>query len=193
MVSSLSEIVHFLGVLLPEEQSGSAGIQAPGVPTVRDMDIVYQEVDRLYYEISKGCGLSETAYWILVDIVVAGGSCPQGSIATCHSLSRQTVSSAMRSLVARGLVTLERDENNRRSKIVTLTSEGRVFCDRDVSPALRAEQRAFDSLSPRDRADLVALVRRYAVAIDLEMKALHADGCGPAASGPAGNERGGEA
>ena len=116
---------------MPEEQSGSAGVQAPGVPTVRDMDIVYQEVERLYYEISKGCGLSETAYWILVDIVVAGGSCPQGSIATCHSLS------------------------------------------------------------PRDRADLVALVRRYVVAIDLEMQALHADGCGPAASGPA--ESAGEA
>ena len=187
-----------LGVLLPEEQSGSAGVQAPGVPTVRDMDIVYQEVERLYYEISKGCGLSETAYWILVDIVVAGGSCPQGSIATCHSRSRQTVSSALRLLVTRGLATLERDENNRRSKIVTLTSEGRAFCEREVSPALQAEQRAFDSLSPRDRADLVALVRRYVVAIDLEMQALHMDGPaasglsnGPAASGPA--ESAGEA
>lgn len=133
---------------MPEEQSGCVGAQAPSIPSVRDMDIVYQEVQRLYYEISKGCGLSETAYWILVDIVVAGGSCPQGSIATCHSLSRQTVSSAMRSLVTRGLVTLERDENNRRSKIVTLTPEGRSFCEKEVAPALKAEQRAFETLSP---------------------------------------------
>ena len=140
---------------MPEEQSGDVGAQVPRVPTVRDMDIVYQEVQRLYYEISKGCGLSETAYWILVDIVVAGGSCPQGSIATCHSLSRQTVSSAMRSLVTRGLVTLERDENNRRSKIVTLTPEGRSFCEKEVTPAL---------------------IRRYVVAIDVEARALHAEG-----------------
>ena len=56
---------------MPEEQSGDVGAQVPRVPTVRDMDIVYQEVQRLYYEISKGCGLSETAYWILVDIVAA--------------------------------------------------------------------------------------------------------------------------
>ena len=152
---------------MPEEQPGGAGAQAPSIPTVRDMDIVYQEVERLYYEISKGCGLSETAYWILVDIVVAGGSCPQGS---------QTVSSAMRSLVTRGLVTLERDENNRRSKIVTLTPEGRSFCEKEVAPALKAEQRAFETLSPQDRVALVALIRRYVVAIDVEARALHAKG-----------------
>ena len=161
---------------MPEEQLGVAGTVAPDIPTVRDMDIVYQEVARLYFEISKGCGLSETAYWILVDIVVAGGSCPQGSIATCHSLSRQTVRSAMRSLVTRGLVTLERDENNRRSKIVTLTPEGRSFCEKEVAPALKAEQRAFETLSPQDRVALVALIRRYVVAIDVEARALHAKG-----------------
>lgn len=161
---------------MPEEQSGDVGAQVPRIPTVRDMDIVYQEVQRLYYEISKGCGISETAYWILVDIVVAGGSCLQGSIATCHSLSRQTVSSAMRSLVTRGLVTLERDENNRRSKIVTLTPEGRSFCEKEVTPALKAERRAFESLSPKDRTALVALIRRYVVAIDIEARALHAEG-----------------
>lgn len=161
---------------MPEEQLGESGVHTPDVPTVRDLDIVYQEVGRLYYEISRGCGVSETAYWILVDIVIAGGSCPQGSIATCHSLSRQTVSSAMRSLVTRGLVTLERDENNRRSKIVTLTSEGRAFCEREVSPALQAEQRAFESLSPHDRAGLVALVRRYVMAIDEEMQGMRVHG-----------------
>ena len=36
---------------MPEEQSGDVGAQVPRVPTVRDMDIVYQEVQRLYYEI----------------------------------------------------------------------------------------------------------------------------------------------
>lgn len=175
---------------MPEEQPGSAGAQAPSIPTVRDMDIVYQEVERLYYEISKGCGLSETAYWILVDIVVAGGSCPQGSIATCHSLSRQTVSSAMRSLVDRGLVTLERDENNRRSKIVTLTPEGRAFCEREVMPALKEEQRAFESLSPEDRTALVALIRCYVVAIDVEARALHVDA--PIGKGPSVRTQGGD-
>ena len=176
---------------MPEEQLGVAGTVAPDIPTVRDMDIVYQEVERLYYEISQGCGLSETAYWILVDIVVAGGSCPQGSIATCHSLSRQTVSSAMRSLVDRGLVTLERDETNRRSKIVTLTPEGRAFCEREVTPALRAEQRAFESLSPEDRTALVALIRRYVVAIDVEARALHADA--PIGKGQSVRTQGGDA
>ncbi len=160
---------------MTEGRPQGALVQGASTPTVRDMDIVYQEVDRLYYEISKGCGLSETAYWILVDVVVAGGSCAQGSIATCHSLSRQTVSSAIKSLVTRGLVTLERDEENRRSKIATLTPEGRAFCAEKVEPAIRAEQRAFEALSPRDRTDLVVLIRRFVVAIDAEIRAMHPD------------------
>ena len=161
---------------MPEEQLGESGVHTPDVPTVRDLDIVYQEVGRLYYEISRGCGVSETAYWILVDIVIAGGSCPQGSIVSSYSLSRQTVSSAMKTLSARGLVTLERDEENRRSKIVSLTPQGREFCAERVEPVLRAEQRAFESLSPHDRAGLVALVRRYVMAIDEEMQGMRVHG-----------------
>mgnify|MGYP002659907805 FL=1 len=96
----------------------------------------------------------------------------------------------MRSLVDRGLVTLERDENNRRSKIVTLTPEGRAFCEREVTPALKAEQRAFESLSPEDRTALVALIRRYVVAIDVEARALHVDA--PIGKGPSVRTQGGD-
>jgi len=59
---------------------------------------------------------------------------------------------------------------------VTLTPEGRSFCEKEVTPALKAEQRAFESLSPKDRTALVALIRRYVVAIDVEAHALHAEG-----------------
>ncbi|WP_165443613.1 MarR family winged helix-turn-helix transcriptional regulator [Olsenella sp. Marseille-P4559] len=157
---------------MPDEQFGIAEAEGVPVPTVRDMDIACQEVNRLYYEISKGCGVSETACWILFDVLVAGGSCPQSTFASMHSLSRQTVSSTMKSLVARGLVSLDYGEEDRRSKVVSLTAKGRAFCARRIEPALRAEQRAFETLSKGERTQFVGLVRRYAAAVSAEVRAL---------------------
>ena len=39
---------------------------------VRDLDVLYQETDRLYYLLARGCGLSESAYWTLYDVDIAG-------------------------------------------------------------------------------------------------------------------------
>ena len=37
----------------------------PEVTSVRELDVLYQKTDKIYYELARGCGLSETAYWIL--------------------------------------------------------------------------------------------------------------------------------
>lgn len=143
-------------------------------PSVCDIDVIYQETDRLYYELARGCGLSDSAYWILYDVEVAGGRIPQRSIGAAHSLSRQTVNSSIKSLEARGLVRLEFEPGSRKHKDVLLTDEGEAFCKERVVPAMRAEERAFMSLSARDRREFVRLVRAYADAVDVEMARLRA-------------------
>ncbi len=42
--------------------------------TVRDLDCIYRETDKLYYRFARSCGLSESAYWVLYGVVVGGGS-----------------------------------------------------------------------------------------------------------------------
>ena len=140
--------------------------------SARVIDVLYRESDKLYYELARDCGLSETAYWIIYALEVSGGSVTQRQIASDFSYSKQTVNSALKTLEARGLVELAPDEGDRRAKLVSLTAAGRAFAEERVRPAIAAEDRAFTSLAPAERAELVRLVRAYASAIDAEVTRL---------------------
>lgn len=138
----------------------------------RDIDVLYQETDRLYQEVARDCGLSDSAYWILYDVVVAGGSKPLALLASEHSLSRQTVSSSVRSLERRHLVRLDYAAGSRRNKVASLTEEGQAFCERYLAPAMEAEARAFASLGAADQEALVRTARAYVDAVDRELALL---------------------
>ena len=142
------------------------------IASAREIDVLYRESDKLYYEIARNCGLSETAYWILYALEVSGGSVTQRQIAEHFSYSKQTVNSALKTLEARGLVALAPADGDRRSKLVSLTGAGRTFANERIRPAISAEDRAFTSLAPEDRAELVRLVRAYPTAIDAELARL---------------------
>ena len=135
--------------------------------SARDIDVLYRESDKLYYELARDCGLSETAYWIMYALEVSGGSVTQRQIAGDFSYN-----SALKTLEARGLVELAPAEGDRRSKLVSLTAAGRAFADERIRPAIAAEDRAFTRLAPAERAELVRLVRAYADAIDAELTGL---------------------
>ncbi|MCH4054446.1 MAG: winged helix DNA-binding protein [Atopobiaceae bacterium] len=139
---------------------------------VRDLDVLYQETDRLYYLLARGCGLSESAYWTLYDVDIAGGETTLAAICRAHSLSRQTVSATVKGLERRGLVVLDFAPGSGKSKVVRLTEQGRRFCDERIRPAIEAEQRAFDSLTEHDRAELVRTGRLYAAAVRSELGRL---------------------
>lgn len=147
------------------------------ITSAREMDVLYRESDKLYYELARNCGLSETAYWILYAIEVSGGSITQREIASNFSYSKQTVNSALKTLEARGLVELDYVEGSRKSKLVSLTPDGRAFSDERIRPAIAAEDRAFTSLAPEERLELLRLVSAYTEAIDRELAKLKEGEC----------------
>lgn len=144
------------------------------VASARQLDVLYQKTDKIYYELARGCGLSETAYWILYALEVSGGSATQARIAEEFSYSRQTVNSALKTLEARGLAELCFAEGGRRAKAVRLTAAGRAFSDERIVPAIDAEERAFATLAPAERAEFLRLAAAYTAAIDRELRSLSA-------------------
>ena len=78
----------------------------------------------------------------------------------------------MKGLERRGLVVLDFAPGSGKSKVVRLTEQGRRFCDERIRPAIEAEQRAFDSLTEHDRAELVRTGRLYAAAVRSELGRL---------------------
>lgn len=129
--------------------------------TLVDFDRMLNGLDHIYSEFSRACGLSDCAYWMLVDTSAAGGSVAVSRLTSEWFYSKQTINSAIKTLTARGFATLEFVEGSRKNKVVCLTKEGRQFAERYALPAQKAEQRAFDALEPWEQREIMRLIGKF--------------------------------
>lgn len=137
-----------------------------------ELDLLYNDIDKLYHGYARGCGLSDCAYWMMYDLELAGGAMPLALLTSKWAYSKQTINSALKTLGARDLVELSFAEGSRKSKQVALTERGREFSRERIVPAIEAEKRAFSALSATERSELVRMVRHYARALEEEMSGL---------------------
>lgn len=121
------------------------------------------QFDAAYARFAKLCGLSETEYWAL--LLVSEGANTQREICGKLSVSPQTLNSAFKLLVSKGLVRLEPLEHNQRTKQIILTPAGRQFVEQNVTRMHRLEERAWQSLSPEEQESLTGLTRRFGTLI----------------------------
>lgn len=136
--------------------------------TLVDFDRMLNGLDHIYSEFSRTCGLSDCAYWMLVDASTADGSIAVSRLTSEWFYSKQTINSAIKTLKARGFATLEFAEGSRKNKVVCLTKEGRQFAERYVLPALKAEQRAFCALEPCEQREIMRLIGKFSQVLDEE-------------------------
>lgn len=137
---------------------------------LNELDRLYSRIDKLYYEVAHACGVSSCAYWMLYDLDGCGGATALRKLCGDWSYSKQTINSAIKSLEAKGFIALDYEPGSRKNKTVCLTEAGRAFVERYVRPAKAAEERAFCTLEPEERAMLLALSRKFANAIDAELQ-----------------------
>ena len=132
------------------------------------LDHGYNQVDKLYYEVARACGLPECSYWMIYDIVQHGGSRPVAALCSEWGYSN----SALKHLSMRGLVDLVYAEGSRKNKVAQLTVEGARFSKRFIAPALDAEVKALSTLTATERKRFEALVNKYDAALSLELTKL---------------------
>ena len=137
-----------------------------------DFDRMLNGLDRIYSEFARACGLSDCAYWMLVDTSAAGGSVAVSRLTSEWFYSKQTINSAIKTLTARGLATLEFAEGSRKNKVVCLTEEGRQFAERYALPAQEAEQQAFEVLEPWEQREIMRLIGKFSHALGDECDAF---------------------
>lgn len=127
------------------------------------------EFDAVYARFAKKCGLSETEYWSL--LFISEGIVTQSEISEKLSLSRQTLNSAFKQLVKKGLVRLETLENNQRVKNAILTTEGQNFVNTNIVRMQKLEEKAWKSMAKEDRSALIRLICRYSSLIEASLGA----------------------
>lgn len=133
--------------------------------TLVDFDRMLNGLDHIYSEFSRACGLSDCAYWMLVDTGTAYGSIAVSRLTSEWFYSKQTINSAIKTLTARGFATLEFAEGSRKNKVVRLTEEGMRFAEQYALPAQGAEQRAFETLEPWEQREIMRLIGKFSQAL----------------------------
>lgn len=130
-----------------------------------DFDRLLNGLDHIYSEFSRACGLSDCAYWMLVDTSTAGGSVAVSRLTSEWFYSKQTINSAIKTLTARGFATLELAEGSRKNKVVRLTEAGMRFAEQYALPAQEAEQQAFEVLEPWEQREIMRLIEKFSHAL----------------------------
>lgn len=130
-----------------------------------DFDRLLNRLDHIYSEFSRACGLSDCAYWMLVDTSTAGGSIAVSRLTSEWFYSKQTINSAIKTLTARVFATLEFAEGSRKNKVVRLTEAGMRFAEQYALPAQEAEQQAFEVLEPWEQREIMRLIEKFSHAL----------------------------
>lgn len=85
-------------------------------------------------------------------------------------MSRQTLNSAFKLLIKKGLIRLEPLPQDQRSKQAILTQRGQAFVREHIVRMEDLEAQAWQALSPKEQAELTRLTLRFnaAMAVALE-------------------------
>lgn len=126
---------------------------------LREFNRLYKEMGSLYYEISLRAGVSDSAFWIMYAIVELGDGCLQKDIAENFSISKQTISSSVRSLEKKGYITLKHGKG--RNMLLLLTPEGEKFARENILSLMEIENSVFEAMSLNESRELLRLSQTY--------------------------------
>ncbi len=140
-----------------------------------DYEIIEQALQRLQWAEQKKFSqllalhnLTLPQFLVLMAIRRRGAGCPIGTLAEEMWQAYPTMTGIVDRLKEAGLVARADDPNDRRKVVVQLTAAGRTLLER-ARGARRARMiRALAHFSPRERRELVRLVKKYLEALEKE-------------------------
>ena len=123
------------------------------------------QCSRIYHEISLAAGLSDAQSNILYTIVCTKNPLCQRDLCILTGLPKQTVHSAIRSLMADGCVELRPGDGRR--QLIHLTEKGQRFAEEKISPVIQVENRALAAMGP-EADQLMRLMGQFAKHLEKE-------------------------
>ena len=132
------------------------------------MDIT-KETNEAYHRAAQHFGLSDSTFDILY-FLDTEGSLTQKELSVLMYSSKQTVHSAVQSMIQKGLVYF--DGVRGREKTLALTEEGLKLAHETTHHVYLAEQKAFNSFSTADQIQIIALSTQFVRKLNEEIENL---------------------
>lgn len=128
----------------------------------------WQGMNMIYEDYARSVDIPYTTLYIL-SYIARNEGCTQKAICEKTFLPKQTVNSVITGFYKKGWVTLVEDKNDRRTKLISLTEEGRAYAQKVIPQISSAEREAMGSLTEEQRSSLLEGMRIYGKAFRAEM------------------------
>lgn len=126
---------------------------------LREFNCMYKEIEDLYHEAALKSGLSDSSHLVLYSIAELGDGCQQIDIVNRYSISKQTISSSIRSLEKKGYICLK--HGKKRDMHLYLTPAGEEFVRENIIPLMEIENSVFSAMEQEEVREFLRLNRKY--------------------------------
>lgn len=116
------------------------------------------ELEQTYHRYALSSGLSDSEFSILYTLSTEGSPCQLSQVVKLSGLPKQTVNSALRKMVADGIITLEEDG---RRKSVSLTDKGVEKCRESVLDLIEIENGIFSLWGKEKSEEYISWTEEY--------------------------------
>lgn len=122
---------------------------------------IYKEMDTVYHNYAKKCGVSDMAYWILYSMSENDGYFTQRDFCNDWFFPPQTVNSALKDLEKKDVIFLEPVPGNKKNKWIKLTKNGEKFVKKVITPLIHVECESFETLSKDECELMLSITQKY--------------------------------
>lgn len=129
-----------------------------------------KNLDEFYRSYAAKVGMSPAAFWVLYALCEEDTPRSQQDLCDDWLYPKQTINSAVNSLIKLDYVKLSPVEGTRNRKNVVLTPNGKLFCEAHIYPILSAERKAFAQLSEDEREQFLLIFQKQIVYLREEIK-----------------------
>jgi MarR family transcriptional regulator, lower aerobic nicotinate degradation pathway regulator len=100
--------------------------------------------------------------YVTLSALATHGPLDKATIGDVVALDRTTIAVVVKNLEERGFVTTKPSEEDRRSKLIKITAKGLNLLPAVQAEVARAQERTLSPLEPKERAELLRLLRKIA-------------------------------
>lgn len=118
---------------------------------------INKEIDELYHKIAIYYELSDSAFWILYSLYEKKVGLTQKEICSNWSYSKQTINSAIKNLLDKKCIDIEKDIPNNYGKKIFLTDKGLEIAERTVKNVMKAEEQSFSKINASDMDKVIGV------------------------------------
>ncbi|MFJ9783286.1 MarR family winged helix-turn-helix transcriptional regulator [Amycolatopsis sp. NPDC101161] len=147
-------------------------------PTAAEVDELVQAADAVFFAMRKarsagadrdgGLSLPQVT---MLEPLLAEPELPVGRLAAAADVSIPTATRMLQQLESAGVVVRRRSAEDERKVLVALTADGGERLTRLLTRRRERQAEAFAVFTPEERAQLVALLRKLAPVIDIDLGA----------------------